>query len=310
MSRAFKTPKVSAIITTYNRPDFLRKAIKSVLAQTYHDFELLILDNSSAIDTEKTVKEFNDARIRYIKHQPLGIAQARNLGVREAKGKFIAFLDDDDKWLLDKLESQLKIFEKAKDDIALVYGGCLWVDANGEPIKIHFPILRGFVIKDLLWTKDAFTGSASNPMLLKSAIEELGGYNERIRAGEDWELYLRLTNKYKVDFTPEIILTITEHSGVRLGMRLLDAADLEIYLLEEWKGIFNENKKLQSFYLQKIGGKMCRMGQAREGRTYLRKAIMVSTFNGLAYMQFLFSFLGTHAYRALHEIYSTNRKNA
>jgi len=296
-------PRISVIITTFNRANFLKKAIESVLNQTYLDFELLILDNNSTDNTEEMVKSFNDERIRYIKHQPLNISQARNLGVKEARGEHIGFLDDDDEWLGNKLESQLSVFEKGDSNLGLVYGGFVWIDSQGREIKKHIPRLKGQILKDFLSQKDGLIGSASNPLLRKEVIEELGGYNEKVITGEDWELYLRLSEKYDIDFSPEILLRIRCHFGRRLGDKLKGAANLEKMVLERYKDIFDQDPGLKSFYLQKIGGKLCRIGQGKEGREYIKQAIKNYPFNFLAYFQFLFSFLGQSIYQKIHKIY-------
>lgn len=296
-------PKVSVVITTFNRADFLRKAIESVLRQTYKDFELLILDNSSTDNTENVVKTLNDMRIRYVRHLPMGISAARNLGVKEAKGEFIAFLDDDDEWLGNKLTAQIKVFEGAGVAMALVYGGFVWVDSEGKELEKHRPKLQGKILKDLLWQRDPFCGSASNPMLRKSAIEELGGYDESVKTGEDWELYLRLSKKYEIGFTPEIVVRIRQHEGVRLGDRLLDAANLEMRIMETHEKIFNAEPKLKSLYLQKIGGKLCRSGKMGEGRQYIIEAMRFNILNYAAYSQFILSFMGGNIYNFFHQLY-------
>ncbi len=301
-------PRVSAIITTFNRADFLKKAVVSVLNQAYKDFELIVLDNSSADNTEDIVRTFQDERIRYIQHRPLGISPARNLGVKESRGEFIAFLDDDDEWLPNKLESELLVFEKGDPKLALVYGGFIWVDAPGKEVKTHYPVLRGFILKDLLRQKDAFTGSASNPLLQKSVVETLGGYDERVKTGEDLELYLRLAEKYEVDFTPEVVVRIRQHAGARLGDKLLDAAELERMVLERYKKIFDAEPKLKSFYFQKIGGKLCRLGRQTEGREYIRSAIRIWPLNILAYAQFILSFLSKKTYLIFHRLYMAYKR--
>jgi glycosyltransferase involved in cell wall biosynthesis len=108
---------VSAIITSFNRADYLRGAIQSVLAQSFEDYELLVLDNSSTDETRAVVADFLDPRIRLIVHPRQPIAAARNLGLREARGEFVAFLDDDDEWLPLKLERQLATAEIASQPV-------------------------------------------------------------------------------------------------------------------------------------------------------------------------------------------------
>jgi glycosyltransferase involved in cell wall biosynthesis len=297
-------PKISAIITTFNRAPFLKDAIKSVLSQTFKDFELLVLDNSSSDDTEKIVKSFGDKRIKYIRHKPLNISQARNLGVKEAQGEYIGFLDDDDEWLPNKLKHQLFVFSKNKDpDLGMVYGGFVWINPSGKLIREHKPESRGKLLKVFLWQKDPVTGSASNPLIRKTVFEVVGNYDEKVVTGEDWEFYLRLSEKYKSDFTKNNVLKIKHHCGIRLGGMTEDAAQLEIILLKRYKKIFDNNPKLKSFYLQKIGGKFCRLKQQKKGRKFIIKAIKVYPLNYKAYFQYVFSFLGKNFYLLIHKLY-------
>jgi glycosyltransferase involved in cell wall biosynthesis len=100
MSVSPKNPKVSVIIPTYNRAEYLGRSIQSVLNQTYQDFELIIVDDGSTDNTRDIVAQFHDKRLNYIRHETnLGVAAARNSGVRAARGIYLAFQDSDDEWL-------------------------------------------------------------------------------------------------------------------------------------------------------------------------------------------------------------------
>ena len=300
-------PKVSAIITTFNRAAFLKEAVKSVLNQSFTDLELLILDNSSTDNTEEVVRGFDDDRIRYIKHEPMNIAQARNLGVREAAGEYVAFLDDDDQWLKDKIGRQLEVFASGDEKLGLVYGGYIKMDAQGREFDVRKPVLRGKILKVLLRQTVPFTGSASNPMIRKSAIDELGGYNNEVVTGEDWELYLRLAEKHDIDFTDAPVVRICSHEGPRLCDRLEEQARLELMLVERFKYIFEKDRKLMSYYLQRIGGKYIRVGSMEKGRSYLRQALKVYPLNYIAVLQYLLSILGIRVYQKVHSAYQSAR---
>jgi len=300
-------PVVTALITTYNRAKYLTIAIESVLHQSFRDFELLILDNSSKDETESIVKGFNDARLNYIKHEPLNISQARNLGVRKAAGEFVAFLDDDDEWLPQKLARQVAFFQKADPNVALVYGGFIRFDAEGHEFHTYEPWQRGKVLRSLLLLEGEFTGSASNPMLRKSTVLELGGFDEEVRTGEDWELYLRLAEKYEVDLIPDPVVRIRHHFGARLGDRLGDYLDLERRVLKRFGYLIESDKELHSFWLQRIGGKLIRLGQCVEGRKMIIRAICRRPWTGTAYIQYVSSILGEDFYRYCHRLY-LNRK--
>lgn len=293
-------PKVTAILTTFNRERFLGSAIRSVLVQSYRDFELLILDNSSSDGTRQLVSGFSDKRIKYIRHPQINISQQRNLGLREAKGEYIAFLDDDDEWRRRKLELQLGLFARSSSRTALTYGALRWVDSEGRKLGDYQPKLRGEVLQGLL-AQDTFTGSASNPMLKASAIQTLGGFDERITTGEDWEFYLRLAERYGVDFTREVVVRIRQHGGPRLIDRLGDRIKTERIVFERFEPVMDA--ALRSSYMQKIGGKLCRLGMLGEGRREILRAIATWPLNGRAYAQYLFSFGGADFYRRMHRTY-------
>ena len=112
MSKAAANPKVSVVITTYNRAALLPRAIRSVLAQTYEDYELIIVDDCSTDDTPEVVQRFADSRIRAVRHSDnRGQSAAVNTGIRLARGEYIAFLDDDDEWVDRKLSRQVRTLD-------------------------------------------------------------------------------------------------------------------------------------------------------------------------------------------------------
>ena len=118
MTEVKKSPTISVIIPTYNRADFIGRAIESVLDQTYQDFEIIVIDDGSKDNTENIVKSFDDTRITYIRLKDnKGAAVARNTGIGTARGKFIAFQDSDDEWLPQKLAKQMEVFEKVDSGV-------------------------------------------------------------------------------------------------------------------------------------------------------------------------------------------------
>lgn len=119
-------PRVSVIISTYDRAALLPRAVNSVLAQTFSDYELIIVDDCSSDDTQEVIAEFTDPRIRSVRHKEnRGLPASRNTGVRNAKGEYIAFLDDDDEYTPERLSLQVSRFEAASPAVGLVYG---WMD--------------------------------------------------------------------------------------------------------------------------------------------------------------------------------------
>ena len=110
--KAFNRPLVSIILPTYNRENLISCSIKSVLQQSYADFELIVVDDASEDDTGRIDKEFGDIRIRYVRHEyNKGCGAARNRSIELSRGNFIAFQDSDDEWLPEKLEKHMRIFQ-------------------------------------------------------------------------------------------------------------------------------------------------------------------------------------------------------
>ena len=192
------TPKVSIIVPTYNRADMIADTIDSILNQTYKDFELIIVDNESTDNTEEVVKSYKDKRIRYFKHQNNGIiAVNRNYGTGKARGEYIAFCDDDDLWLPEKLEKQ--VLELDKDSqVGFVCNNEIAFDNKGEHGERIRSRLRDsdFTFDSLVWTNPV---SCSTVLVRKAALDDVGVMDEspEIVTVEDYELWLRIAKKYR-----------------------------------------------------------------------------------------------------------------
>lgn len=196
-------PKVSVIIPTYNRPQLIRRAINSVLNQTYRNIEIIIIDGSPNDETEKVIQSYlTDSRIRYF-HKPdvhtntvkdrANIAKARNKAIKMSQGKYIAPLDDDDYWIDEqKLEKQVEFLEK-HPDYTLCAGGVIGIYKENpkEISKINtlFPEKDEDLRKMML-----FLGGLvhSTVVFRKSDWEKVGEYDEIHPLGEEWDLHLKL----------------------------------------------------------------------------------------------------------------------
>jgi len=188
-------PLVSVIIPTYNKSQYLREAIKSVLNQTYKNIEVIVVDDGSTDNTKEIVESFNDSRIIYIFQENKGPAIARNTGIKKAQGEYIAFLDSDDLWLKEKLEKQVDFMEK-NSEIGLLGTGCYEVTDKGKIIgKKIFPIKNKILQKDLIKYNSFIQSSV---MIRKEVFDKVGLYDKSFRESEDYELWLRIAGNYKV----------------------------------------------------------------------------------------------------------------
>jgi len=197
-------PKFSVITATYNRCYVLWRAIQSVLAQTFPFFELLIVDDGSKDETEKLVKQFSDPRIRYFRlPKNKGASAARNFGLKKARGQLIAYLDSDNTWYNDFLEVMNNAFAKRKDKVLIFckknYRLTL-KEADGEKrVRDEFSYARRYFDLKRLWQRRILIDT--NAMChRREEIIKLGGWDEKIKFWEDWELALRVSTKYPKGF--------------------------------------------------------------------------------------------------------------
>jgi glycosyltransferase involved in cell wall biosynthesis len=194
-------PAVSVIIPTFNRAAVLGRAIRSVLGQTCQEWELIVVDDASTDGTEQVVRSFSDDRIKYIRHdRGRRGGAARNTGIRQARGEYVAFLDSDDEWLPEKLQKELEVFRNSDPAVGLVYTGKMILDEHGRVLKLRMPTKSGWVHDALLaWD---FIGSCSRVTAKKQILEGVGGFDETFVNCQDYDLWLRMTKVSKVACVP------------------------------------------------------------------------------------------------------------
>jgi glycosyltransferase involved in cell wall biosynthesis len=194
-------PTVTVIIPTFNRASVVGRAIRSVLVQTCQDWELIVVDDGSTDGTEQGVRSFSDHRIKYIRHERnRGGAAARNTGIRCARGEYVAFLDDDDEWLPEKLEKELEVFRNSDPEVGLVYSGMIVLDEGGNVLKVGMPTESGWAHEALLGSRPI--GSCSQVTVKKEVLDGVAGFDETFLNAEDQDLWLRVTGVSKVACVP------------------------------------------------------------------------------------------------------------
>ena len=208
-------PLVSVILNVRNGASFLRDAIESVLAQTFTDWELILWDDCSTDDSAEIARSYQDPRIHYFLSPvdtPLG--EARNCAIAQARGEWLAFLDQDDIWLPRKLERQLKI---AVPEAAIIYGRTILFDSRRGNLRdydhVHeFGLLpEGNLFSSLV--RDACFIAMSSAMLRRSAVVEAGVVPANIQTTPDYYLYLALARNHEVRAVQEVVCRYRVHSG-------------------------------------------------------------------------------------------------
>jgi glycosyltransferase involved in cell wall biosynthesis len=183
-------PEISVIIPTHNRALLVKKAVQSVQNQTVRDLEIIVIDDASIDETPQVLKDLQskDSRIKVIRNNiTRGGSGARNSGISLAQGKWIAFLDDDDTWLAEKLEKQMNLLETNPDAIACTSSFIAHLPFGRSRLFIPPPEIN---LKQLLYGN--VVGGASVCVCLREAVDKAGGFDERLKSGQDWDLWIRL----------------------------------------------------------------------------------------------------------------------
>ena len=293
---------VSVVIPTHNRATLLRRAIDSVLNQTWEDIEILVIDDASTDTTESVIEDYNDSRITYLRHEEnRGGSAARNTGIEAATGRFVAFLDDDDEWKPGKLTVQLDAYDRADADVGVVYTGIENVNSEGRTNAVKTPRTEGDVTKELLL--DNFIGSFSALLVERAIVEQVGPLNERFPSWQDWEYYIRLSRETTFAAVPEPL--VTRHNAAHKQV----SDDLETKLAETYPLLRDRFDSLAGEYGQRfkrrrkgrllfhLGYTALSRGRYALARRLLTRALICDPTNREGYVYWLSALGGRYTYR-------------
>jgi len=202
-------PFVSVIIPTYNRAHLIVEAIESVLAQTYRNLEVIVVDDGSTDKTPEVLEHYTglDRRVRLVRQDNRGVAAARNRGLAHTTGELIAFCDSDDLWLPHKLERQVAFLQEHAE-VTLVYSDVMSVQDQIVEVPSYFaerPPHAGRVFHALLEMNFIPTSSV---VVRKRCLDEVGGFDGRFSPSEDYELWLRVCQREPIGYVPEVLVRL------------------------------------------------------------------------------------------------------
>lgn len=290
--------KVSVILPTYNRAKLLGRSIRSVLEQTFQDFELIIVDDGSTDNTREVVDSFGPEKIRYIRHpENQGPGAARNTAIARAQGEYLAFQDSDDVWFPGILERQVEALEQASPRVGVVYSRLerryptrtvrIPGDREAQSGDIHRAVCRGNFI--------------ALPAVLarKECFERVGAFDERLSQYEDWEMWIRVSRQYHFQFLDEtlVISYVTPGSVNEKGVLSEEQAARRI--LARHFQEYGSDRSLLAFFYYNLGNRLCQTEFIRRGRGYLFQAIKKQPWRPDYLAAFFFSFFGPGFYRGV-----------
>ncbi len=255
---------VTAVVPSYNRAHLITDSLDSIAAQDYRPIEVIVVDDGSTDHTEAIVKRWqaenesaDDLVIHYIWQENQGGNVARNSGITAARGKYIAFLDSDDRWHSSKLSKQLARFD-GDPLVGGVYCGVQHVEVGSEeilePSDRAYP--QGWVLEKML-VRDV-TAPTSTYMVRKEVFEKVGYFDVELQARQDWDMWIRLAEKYKIGCVPEPLVDFREHPGPRTASNPLKEIDayrriMEKYAAQRKQCSFSNRQAAKAAFFRRMG---------------------------------------------------------
>lgn len=266
------SPKVTVIIPTHNRAHVIRRALHSVLHQTYGNLEVIVVDDASTDNTGETVASSQDPRIIYLRHETRkGASAARNTGIRAASGDFIAFQDSDDEWLNQKLEKQMAVLLQASDDVGLVYSGFLRFEGKRATYCPSKRVKKksGRILSTLL---DGNFVTTQAVVVRKECLAKAGLFDEKLPRLQDWELFIRVAEYYEFACIDEPLL-IAFHSpeSITADESLVPVA-LKMILAKHEK-LFLRHPRSHAKHCRDLSLWAFKTGMISDGGRYLVKSL-------------------------------------
>ena len=299
-------PRVSVVVTAYNAAAFIGETLDSILAQTFKDLEVIVVDGGSTDQTVDVVSRYPDP-VRAISGERLTKSAGRNVGIRAAAGEFIALVDADDVWLPQKLTRQMEVFERLPA-CQWVYSDCFLYDDRWPGVVSTWSMRNRLYSEDILEPLlfDCFVPSPT-PVIRRKVFDRVGLYDESFlrHEPEDWDLWLRIAAQFPVVLVNEPLAKLRIHSESltsREDLRLTAEGALSVI-----GRAFERNPRLPEDLRKRVLSRWCvsfgrglvRRGRAQEGRAFFAKAIGQRPFDVRSYLLWMIAWLAGGAPRAL-----------
>lgn len=247
---------VSVVVPVYNGERFIDQTLASALAQTYHPLEVVVVDDGSTDKTAAIVEAVaaHNSRVRFFRTHRTGVAAARNLGIKQARGTLIAPLDADDLWHPEKIARQLDVMRASSPKVGLVY--CWSIDIDESDFVISTPFrgkstAQGQVTAEL--AKGNFLENSSSPLIKRACLDAIGGYDSNLvpHGAEDWKLYLALSEICEFAVVPEYLVGYRQSGGSLSRDVTPMERSIELvasWLFEKWPNLPEELKRQRIYY--------------------------------------------------------------
>lgn len=301
-------PAISVVIPTYNRAHLVGRAVRSVLAQSFEDFELIVADDASTDDTAAVVEAFGDPRVRYVRRaENGGNAAARNTGVKHARAEVVCFLDSDDEYFPSFLEKTHRALSAAGASVGFSWAGRLTVRsaagrAQGEEVvgrDLWMPRIEGD--RQLHFLSSRHTGTDFGLAVRRRCFEEVGFFDEELRASVDSDFLIRIAKAFDFTVVPEVLVKAHDHDGARVRRDTRSTAAAYEAMFEKHAALLHSHPEVASRWLYKTGWLHHHCGDRAKGNAYLWRSIKKDPSKAKVWLALLLFGIGGAAAAPLHE---------
>jgi glycosyltransferase involved in cell wall biosynthesis len=299
-------PRVSVLLTSYNHKNFLPAALDSVRAQTYTDYEIIVLDDGSTDGSREWLAGQAGIRLE-LNARNLGTYGTLNVGLDRAAGEFIAVLNDDDLWAPEKLAREVELID-SDDRIGLVHTGGYFIDAQGlrtegSPLGFRFPTFKtGDILLGLVYENKVIASAA---LARRECFETLGGFDSSYFGSGDWQMWFRIAEKYLVGFV-DAPLTMYRVHGANASHKL-DRIWRDDQMLREWMAgrldrladrfPAHDARRARAFNLAALGTVRALNGSPSAARAAFTDSLRLDPLRMKSYLRFMASFLPQQVFR-------------
>lgn len=294
MQPNYNTPIFSIITPTNNRLEFLRRNIRSVINQSFGNYEHIIIDDSGCDSSANIVLEFCDNRIIYVKHDRCrGAAAAYNTGIKKSKGQYITFLDDDDEYFPDFLQEVCNFFTEDNNETGFIWTGiCRTKDSGKGNITtntLSWP--EQFLNEESGLIAATSIGNGFGVCIKKECIDTIGLFDENLRMSSDTEYLFRLAENFSFKVLSKTLVKIHKHNRSQLTDSENDIERIRCYeiIMERNRNILDKYPSLLSEHFNSLAGLCYRSGNKKKGRTLIFSIIKRNPFRWKIYPD-LFSY--------------------
>jgi glycosyltransferase involved in cell wall biosynthesis len=305
---------VSVVIPVYNRERLIARALRSVLAQTFRSFEVVVADDASTDDTEAVVLGFGDERIRYVRRATNGgNAAARNLGVAHARGRYVSFLDSDDEYRPDFLSRTVAALDASGPEVGFCWTGVTRVfdagpSAGRSEDRVWNPTQPENAYLFLL--RSSRVGTDHGLSVKAACFRDVGSFDERLRTAVDTDFLLRLAREYRFTVVPEPLVILHDHDEARVRRDTRAKAEAYDLIIPKHEAALSRHRELWARFHYKAGWLHYHAGNKRQAREALRRVLRRSPLHAKSWAALcLFEVLGRFGSR-VHGHVSAARSRA